>query len=100
MVSSRYYANTFASALEWESTMGNDLIPVVNAWYDRAYVKETSKRHFKDERVGSFDIRALTDATGNIVLAYGFLNKKTLVIAGNREALLATLIAHSQDTTK
>lgn len=93
---SRFYANTFASALEWESTMANDLIPVLNAWYDRTYLKETAKRRFIDERLGEFDIRILIDSSGNSVLAYGFANKKTLVIAGNREALLAELVARSQ----
>lgn len=81
----------YATMLEWESTMGVDLVPVMNAWYDRSYLSGLQGRAFTDRRIAGEDVRVLYDVTERPVLAYGFANKKTLVIAGNTDALAFAL---------
>ena len=90
-VSSRSYANSFAAMLDREPMLASDLLPILNAWYDRKYIPELNGRPFKDEQIGTTNIRVLYDATGKAVIAYGFADKKVLVIAGNRDALERTL---------
>ncbi len=82
---------TYATMLEWESTMGADLVPIMNTWYDKAYLSGLRGRAFTDQRVAGDDVRVLYDVTERPVLAYGFANKKTLVIAGNVDALAFAL---------
>ncbi len=85
---SRAYANTFASMLEWEPEMISDLTLPLNPWYNRSTFKTLEGRVFHDERIGTVDARVLKDMLGNTVLLYGFMNKKTLIIAGTRDAFI------------
>ena len=84
---SRSYANTFATMLDWEPSMATTLVPIVNPLYGNTQVKNLIGRGFKDKRIGKYDVRVLYDLDGVPTLAYTFINKKTLVIAGGSEAL-------------
>ncbi len=90
-IASRSHPATYAAMLEWEPTMGMDLVPVMNAWYDKTYLSGLQGRAFTDQRVAGKDVRVLYDVTERLVLAYGFADKKTLVIAGNIDALAFAL---------
>ncbi len=87
----RSYPDTFATLLEWEPDMANDLVPVLNPWYGRKDLKDLDGRMFRDEQIGTINVRILSDVRGNSLIAYAFVNKKTLYIAGNRDSLAAQL---------
>ncbi len=87
----RSYADAFATLLEWEPSMATDLVPVLNPWYSRKDLKNLDGRMFHDEQVGAVNARVLSDMLGNSLIAYAFVDKKTVYIAGSRETLAAQL---------
>lgn len=87
----RSYADAFATLLDWEPDMANDLIPILNPWYGRKELKNLEGRMFHDEQIGIINARVLSDVLGNSLVAYAFVDKKTLYIAGNRDSLTAQL---------
>ncbi len=87
----RSYPDAFATLLEWEPSMANDLIPILNPWYSRKDLKNLDGRMFHDELIGTVNARILSDVLGKSLLAYAFVDKKTLYIAGSRETLAAQL---------
>ncbi len=87
------YANTFGAVFDWEVDMASDLIPILNPEYNRKDIKSLEGRVFRDERIGTVDARILRDVLGNPLIAYGFIDKKTLVIAGSRDGLIASINA-------
>ncbi len=89
---SRAYANTFAALLEWEPRMANQFIPILNPLYSKKRIKELRNRPFKDGQILGVAVRELSDLDGISVLAYGFIDKKTLIIAGTTDALRAMII--------
>lgn len=78
----RSYPNTFAHMLDWESAMSQDLLPILHPELTQNNIKETEGRIFRDERIGDIDARILRDALGNVLIVYGFIDSKTLVITG------------------
>ena len=91
---SRSYPNTLAGMLEWEPMMAEDLIPALDPWVARKDISALRYRAFKDERIGTIDVRVLRGPDKNAFLAYGFLEKKTLIITSSDE-VLRTLIEAS-----
>ncbi len=87
----RSFPDAFATLLEWEPDMAHDLVPVLNPWYGRKDLKGLDSRMFHDEQIGTVNARILSDVLGNSVIAYAFIDKKTLYIAGNRDSLAAQL---------
>lgn len=87
----RSYPDAFATLLEWEPNMANDLVPILNPWYSRKDLKGLDGRMFHDELIGRVNVRILSDVLGNSLIAYAFVDKKTLYIAGSRDALTAQL---------
>jgi hypothetical protein len=81
---SRSYANTFAEMLDWESALAQDLLPVLHPEFTQNKLKEIEGRVFRDERIGDIDARILRDALGNVLIVYGFVDHKTLVITGGK----------------
>ena len=77
------YDHAFAGMLAWESTMNADLSPVFTS------VPATiiganglpEQRTFEDQVLRNYDIRALLDDQGNIVLYYSFPTPQILIIA-------------------
>lgn len=77
------YEDAFAGMISWENSMATDLSTI---WPIK---KTTGSDIFKDKTVSNHDIRELNDSEGNLVLMYSFLDKKTLAISTNEEALKA-----------
>ena len=87
LLGSRSYADSFAATLDWEVDMASELIPALDPWYDRKLLRNLEERKFKDELYKGVAIRSLYDLDGNSVLSYGFVNKRTLVIAGKIDGI-------------
>lgn len=69
------FSNSFASMLDWEITMNNDLVPLFGE-------KLTSelRQTFNDVIVKNKDTRILRDPNGEIALMYAFPNTETIII--------------------
>ena len=91
MAQTRSYPDTFATMLDFESGMARAIIPVLDPWYDRKLIPRLDGRRFKDLRIGNYDARVLYDLDGAALLAYAFVNKKTLIIAGAADTLTEVL---------
>jgi hypothetical protein len=87
IIKTRSYQNTFAETLQWESRMNTDLVPVLHPTLGESAAEPLSGAKFKDIRVGNTDVRVLADRTERPYIAYAFIDKKTLVIAGSTELL-------------
>ena len=87
----RSYANAFAGMLEWEEELSNDIIPILDPKFSRATLATLARRPLIDERISGIDARVLRDPEGRSVLAYAFIGKTQLVIAGNTQ-ILASII--------
>ena len=98
MIESRSYPDSFAAMLDFESGIARAIIPALDPWYDRKSIPRLDGRQFKDIRIGTHDARVLYDIDGAQLLAYAFVNKKTLVIAGAADTL--TEILTSSELTK
>jgi hypothetical protein len=76
------YDHAFAGMLAWEPTMDNDLAPIFTAV---SMTTATSgipvQRTFEDTVMRNYDVRELTDDSGNVVLYYSFPTPNILVIA-------------------
>jgi len=79
----KLYENAFAGMIAWENSIASDL---GNIWPVK---KTTSSDIFKDKTISNHDIRELDDSEGNLVLVYSFLDRSTLAISTNEEALKA-----------
>ncbi|HEU5114416.1 MAG TPA: hypothetical protein VFT82_01465, partial [Candidatus Paceibacterota bacterium] len=81
-----YFQNAFSGMLDWEKDMGGDLLPFIRFTYPGE--TETSLApNFEDAVVSNIDVRTLKDANGNIVLAYAFADKDTIVITTDEGGL-------------
>ena len=87
----RSYPDSFAATLEWEPSMARALIPILDPWYDRKKLSILDGRSFKDLRIGTYDARVLYDLDGVPLLAYVFVNKRTLIITGASDTLTQVL---------
>lgn len=77
------YQNAFAGMLRWEQgTLVRDLYELINSKAPEDYLFTSS---FEDIVFDNQDTRALKNSEGKIVLMYGFLDKKTLAIAGDTD---------------
>lgn len=88
LLQSRSYPNTFAAILDWEANMARDLVSSLDPMYGRKNIANMKGRPFIDERIAGVDARVLRDVEGSPLVAYAFVNKKTLIIAGSDTALL------------
>ncbi len=86
ILSSRGSAHTFGAFFDWEAGMVRTLVPLLHPIQPTSYLKDLEGRKFHDERIGTIDARVLFDGGENVVLIYGFIDPKTFVIAGSREA--------------
>jgi hypothetical protein len=76
------YENAFAGMLAWEKTINTDLSPFFTA-VPPTYLKDgvPTVRTFTDEVIKNYDIRALRNDQGKIILYYSFPTRNILVIA-------------------
>lgn len=96
---SRSYPETFAGMLKWEKDMGDALTPLLNPKMKKSDVDALNGRVFEDERIAGTPARVLSDPDGIVSIVYAFPDKKTLFIAGGRDALRA-LIEQSRGENK
>jgi hypothetical protein len=77
------YDHAFAGILAWEATMNKDLAPIFTpvpaTTVDQNGLPVT--RTFQDVVMRNYDVRALKDDSGNIVLYYSFPSQQVLIIA-------------------
>jgi hypothetical protein len=78
------YENAFAGMLAWEETLSEDLEPFFG---DAVRDVQKNDVHiggiFQNKILKNQDVRVLTNSEGNIVLLYGFRDRKTIVITTN-----------------
>jgi hypothetical protein len=90
------YGDTFSGMLSWEALMPRVLAALFPSTLQSAVTTSTattttiikpapaplaSQLAFQDEVVSNHDVRIYRDATGGVVLLYGYWNQSTLVIA-------------------
>jgi hypothetical protein len=73
------YEQAFSGMLEWENTLGSDLVPLFNT--------QSLQTGFIDKIIENHDARVLEDQSGTIVLLWTFLDRNTLVITTNNATL-------------
>jgi hypothetical protein len=98
-LTSRSPANTLAGLIEWEGTLGGDLIPLLDPIFPRGRLLELRDRSWGSKRILGVDVRILTDIDKRVVIAYAVVNKNQLFIAGN-DTVLAAAISKYQDKNK
>ncbi len=87
------YPNAALGLLEWEPTMGPDLILTLDPRYPRTLVPLLRARPWESKRILGADARLLRDPEGVVALAYAVVRPDTIIIARN-DTLLASAIAH------
>jgi hypothetical protein len=76
------YDHAFAGMLAWEPTMDSDLSPIfTSVSMTVATSGVMTQRTFEDSVMRNYDVRELTDDSGNVVLYYSFPTPEILVIA-------------------
>ncbi len=80
------YSLSYPGMLKWEESIENDLGEIFNAENS-----STSRKNFIDEVIKNRDIRSLKDSSGNSVLLYSFIDRKTLIITKNENILSAVV---------
>ncbi len=83
----RSYPNAFAGMLEWERVLARDILLILRPKFPREEIFFLEERQFSDERIFEIDARVLKNDDGTTILAYMFLDKTHLVIAGNTQIL-------------
>ncbi len=95
------YQRAFADMLAWEPTMDDDLQPVFTAVPDQTINANglPEQRRFSDLVMRNYDVRALKDDAGHVVLYYSFPTQNLLVIGQSTysfDEILARLRAAHQ----
>lgn len=80
-----FYQNAFSGMLDWEKDMAADLLPLIRVAHESDTVAPSGV--FEDSVISNIDVRALRDASGDVVLAYAFPDKDTIVIATSENTL-------------
>ena len=76
------YENAFENMLKWEQDVGQDLQPFFTGTSALTSKDGTPmRRTFTDEIIKNYDIRALHDDSGKIVMYYAFPSRSILIIA-------------------
>lgn len=85
------YSDAFSGMIAWEKTMLEDLSP----FFDRGILRDTvtvaieGDGSFEDLVLQNMDTRVLRDAKGNIIIAYTFIDRGTIIVAGDIRTLVA-----------
>lgn len=86
-----YFQNAFAGMLEWEKDLRNDLISLIRVSRPQDEITLVNRDVFEDTVLSNIDARVLKDEEGNILIAYAFADKDTIVIATTIETLKTML---------
>ncbi len=91
MLSTNVYGNAFSGMIAWERSMAEDLSPFFDRGVPFTLEEIAVNGHgaFTDMVVQNMDVRVLRDAQENIVLAYTFVDRGTIVIASDIRTLVA-----------
>jgi hypothetical protein len=81
-----FFQNAFAGMLEWESDMRNDLLLLAQVAHPKEAIAAEGDK-FDDAVVSNIDARVLRNAAGEIILAYAFADKDTIVITTGTSTL-------------
>lgn len=100
------YENAFAGMLDWEKTMETDLFPLFESETtiaDRDSEGTTTlqiKIGFRDVIIRNKDTRVLENNMGRTIFLYSFLDRKTIVIAIDKDSFteILTRIASTRTT--
>ena len=82
-----FFQNAYAGMLEWEKDLRNDLLSLIHVSHPNETAIEANTDQFEDLVVSNIDARVLKNAQGEIILAYAFADKDTIVITTNTNAL-------------
>jgi hypothetical protein len=93
------YPNAALGLLEWEATMGADLILLLDPRYTRSMIPLLRAREWESKRIGGADARLLKDPEGGVAIAYTIVRPNTIIIARNDTLLLSAILALTPDST-
>jgi len=82
----KFFGRAFASMMDWESSMFEDLGPILGGGG-----ADLNPGGFTDKEIKNTDARVLYDDKGKPVLIYAFFGKKYLVITTSESALIPIL---------
>jgi len=91
------FDNVFAELLSHENNYIQDIFKNLDG---ENIIGTSTKNTFTDQRIKNIDTRALTDDQGKILMLYSFLDRNTLVIARNENALYRAYIAYNTPRPK
>lgn len=86
------FDNVFQELLDHENDYIQDVFKNLGG---NDIVGTSTKRTFSDRRIKNIDTRILTDDQGKILIIYSFLDKQTLIIAQNENALYRAYVAYN-----
>jgi hypothetical protein len=92
-----YYENSVVGLLDWEKNLPYDLYPFVDP-LRAEIVTAPEDGSWRAELWKGYDLRVFTTGNGRVGLVYGWINKKTLVIAGNIQAFMQ-IVSHIPSST-
>ncbi len=91
-----FFQNTFAGMLKWENNMADEMAIAFN--YENRARQENStttlssfftiRGRFQDRTILNRDVREFISENGEILILYSFVDKNTLIITTNEEALM------------
>lgn len=89
----RSYDHAFPAMLQWEKSMNSDLSPIFTAVAPMARDENgaPASRLFSDLVMRNYDVRALKDDNGNIILYYSFPNPRLLIVAESQYSFVELL---------
>lgn len=92
VLKTEFFQNTFTGMLKWEP----DILADTKTWFSDKGVLGTQS--FEDKIVKNKDVRILRDASGEVAILYGFLDKETLLITTNEATFLEILDRFEKQT--
>lgn len=79
------FENSFNGMLSWEKTSLNELADILST---RQISPKERDTRWADASIRNIDVRLLIDSTNDIFLIYSFLDKKTLIIAPDKNTFI------------
>ena len=77
-----YYENTAVGLLSWERQMMRDLYPIIDP-LRAELLPDATEGMWRAQTWDGNDLRVFTTTDGRVALVYGWVKKKTLIIAGS-----------------
>jgi hypothetical protein len=87
IVKNTYFQNAFAGMLEWEKSLRKNLLSIIRISNPAENISLSNSGTFEDSVISNVDARVLRNGAGEVILAYAFSDKNTLVIATRADSL-------------